>query len=111
MSEDELAELQKKRALDMQKQMEQQKQQEAAQSELDARKNVILLGILTEDARQRLANIKLAKPDIANLLENQLISLAQSRRITKKIDDYQLRQLLKQIAPQSRERNIKVVRK
>ncbi|MFW9996563.1 MAG: DNA-binding protein [Candidatus Odinarchaeota archaeon] len=111
MSEDELAELRKKRASEMQKQLEQQRQQEEMNKELEARKNAILMGILTEDARQRLANIKLAKPDIASLLENQLIALAQSRRLAKKIDDYQLRQLLKQIVPPSRERSIKVVRK
>ncbi|MHA2296986.1 MAG: DNA-binding protein [Candidatus Hodarchaeales archaeon] len=111
MSEDELESLRKKRAAEMQKQLEQQRQQEEAVKEIEARKNAILMSILTEDARQRLSNIKLAKPDIASSLENQLITLAQSRRLTQKIDDYQLRQLLKQIVPKSRDRNIKVVRK
>ncbi|MHA1167834.1 MAG: DNA-binding protein [Candidatus Hodarchaeales archaeon] len=111
MSEDELKQIQQKRAMELQRQAQAQKQQEEMVREMEARKAAILMNILTEDARQRLANIKLARPETAAMLENQLIALAQSRRITQKINDYQLRQMLSQITPKSRERNIRIVRK
>lgn len=111
MSEDELRKIQEKRALDYQRQAQAQQQQEDMAKEMESRKNSILMNILTEDARQRLANIKLARPETAAMLENQLISLAQSRRISQKINDSQLRQMLAQITPKSRERNIRIVRK
>ncbi len=111
MSEDELKQIQQKRAMELQRQAQAQQQQEDMAREMESRKNAILMNILTEDARQRLANIKLARPETATMLENQLISLAQSGRINQKINDSQLRQMLGQISPKSRDRNIRIVRK
>jgi len=58
------------------------------------------------DARERLARIKLAKPEYATSLENQLIGLAQSRRINEKINDEQLKRLLQQLTQTQRESKI-----
>jgi programmed cell death protein 5 len=46
---------------------------------------------------------------VVESVENQLIMLVQSGRITQQIDDYTLRQILRKIMPQKRE--IKIERR
>jgi programmed cell death protein 5 len=69
----------------------------------------ILRRILTPEARERLGRIRLAKPDVAQAVEQQLIALAASGRIQRAIDDTTLRALLERIAPERRE--IKITRR
>lgn len=73
---------------------------------LEARKKEILKAILTPKARSRLMNIKLARPEYAQLIENQLIQLAQLGRI-ERIDDNKFKQLLKSFAKSKKEYKIK----
>ena len=84
-----------------------QAQQQAAQEEkakqFEMQKQSVLRQILTPEARDRLANIKLANPQMAEGVEMQLIQLAQSGRLQGVIDDAMLRNVLAQIAPQKRE--------
>jgi len=108
--DDELEELRKKRAEELQQEMdseEAQKQQEAQQKQFEEQKKAILRSILTTDAKQRLSNIKLARPQIGEQIENQLIMLARSGRLQQKITDAQLRELLRKIMPKKRDINIK----
>ena len=59
--------------------------------------------ILTPDARDRLANIRVANPQLAESVEIQLIQLAQSGRIQGVINDAMLRDILRKVAPAHRE--------
>ncbi|MFX0123033.1 MAG: DNA-binding protein [Candidatus Hodarchaeota archaeon] len=102
----ELAALRKKRIAEMQNEQLAQQQLEEQQRQIESQRQAILKGILTNEARERLANIKLAKPDYAMTLENQLIQLAQTRRVADKITDTQLRQLLQQLTKTQRESKI-----
>lgn len=102
----ELAALRKKRVDQIQNEQLSQQQMEEQQRRIENQRQVILKGILTNEARERLANIKLAKPDYALTLENQLIQLAQTRRVSDKITDQQLRQLLQQLTKTTRESKI-----
>ncbi len=70
---------------------------------MEAQKQGVLRQILTPEARDRLANIRLANPQMAESVEMQLIQLAQSGRLRGVIDDTMLRNILAQIAPQRRE--------
>ncbi|MGD9963599.1 MAG: DNA-binding protein [Thermoplasmata archaeon] len=85
-------------------------QQEAAAQEqakqLDAQRAMVMRQILTPEARERLANLRMTRPDLVEHVENQLVMLVQSGRVTDKIDDYTLRQLLRRIMPAKREINI-----
>jgi programmed cell death protein 5 len=108
--DDELEELRKKRAQELQQQAdseETRKQQEAQQKQLEEQKKAILRSILTTDAKQRLSNIKLARPQVGEQIENQLIMLAKSGRLQQKITDAQLRELLRKLMPKKRDINIK----
>ena len=107
-----MAELQAQQAA-MQNQAQQQAmaqaQQQEAQAQFEAQKKQILAQIMTSEARNRLANLKLTKPELVNQIELQLIQSAQSGSLRGKVTDEQLKVLLKQIAGQKRE--IKITRK
>ena len=82
-------------------------QQEAQEKEFEEKKKLILISILTPKARERLGNIKVARPELAEQIENQLIMLSQSGRLKSKINDEQLRMLLSNILPKKRDIKIK----
>ena len=107
-----MAELQAQQAA-MQNQAQQQAmaqaQQQEAQAQFEAQKKQILGQIMTPEARQRLANLKLTKPELVNQIELQLIQSAQAGSLRGKVTDDQLKVLLRQIAGQKRE--IKITRK
>ncbi len=67
--------------------------------------------ILTPEARQRLTNIKMVRPDYAEQLELQLIQVAQSRRVKLPIDDDMLKRLLLQLQSSQNQRDIRIRRK
>jgi len=77
----------------------------AQQEEYEAKRQMMLRKILTPEARMRLSNIRMAKPDIVRNLEDQLLTLAASGRIGV-VDDAMLKQLLRKIMPKKREINI-----
>lgn len=107
----ELEKIRKKRAQELQQQQafqesmleEQEKQQQA----FEEQKKQILRAILTNDARERLGRIKVARPEIAENIEHQLILAAQQGQLQSKINDEQLRMLLKKIMPKKRDISIK----
>lgn len=65
--------------------------------------------ILTHEARERLARVRMARPEFARAIEDQLIILAQSGRIKNKIDDDQLKSLLAKLTKSKRD--IKIERR
>ena len=108
MSEDEeLKELRKRRTLELQK-MAQEQQQAEAEEKLEVQKQALMRRILTQEARQRLANLKMVKPEFALQLELQLIQLAQQGKIELPIDDERLREILQKL--QSGRKEIKIRR-
>ena len=107
-----MAELQAQQAAAQQQAQQQQMaqmQQQEAQAQFEAQKKQILGQILTSEARNRLANLKLTKPELVNNIELQLIQSAQAGGLRGKVTDEQLKVLLRQIAGQKRE--IKITRK
>jgi programmed cell death protein 5 len=109
MGDDELAELRRRRMAQLQQQAgDQQGMQEELERQQRQKSQIqmILMQVLEPDARERLSNIKLTKPDFAGAVEQQLIALAQSGRLQKKITDAQLKELLRQLAPKKRDYSI-----
>jgi programmed cell death protein 5 len=109
MGDDELAELRRRRMAQLQQQAgDQQGMQEELerQQRLKSQIQMVLMQVLEPDARERLNTIKLTKPEFAGAVEQQLVALAQSGRLQKKITDAQLKELLRQLAPQKRDYSI-----
>ncbi len=105
-----IEELRRKRMQELQQQAAAQQtnsyEQEQARQQLEAQKRQVMVQILTPEARSRLANLRLTRPEMVEQLELQLIQLAQAGRVNAKITDEQLKQLLKNLSGQKREINI-----
>jgi len=63
---------------------------------------------LTSEARQRLANVRMVRPDLANSIEEYVIQLASSGKLRSAVDDEQVKQMLVQL--QGRKRDITIRR-
>ena len=72
-------------------------------AEAAAQKEQVLRQILAPEARMRLGNIRMVRPELANLVEQQLIALATEGRIQAPLTDDQLRQMLSAIRQPKRE--------
>jgi len=106
----ELEKLKKKRLQELRQQaafQESLDEQERQQQEFEEQKKMILRAILTPEARERLGRIKIARPEIVESIENQLIMIAQNGQLKNKINDEQLRMLLSKIMPKKRDIKIK----
>ncbi len=101
--DEELEELRRKRLQDFQQQGEIQEEQENQKQQFEKQKKMILRSILTTKARERLGRIKVARPDVVESIENQLIMLAQNGQLKNKINDEQLRLLLVKLIPKKRD--------
>ncbi len=80
-----------------------------SEEEISAQKEQILKQILTAEARSRLNNIKMVKPELSDLVEQYLIGMATQRKIPGQITDDQLKQILLSI--QQPKRDFKINRR
>ena len=80
--------------------------QNAEAQRREAERFEVMRRLLTPEARERLARIRLAKPDVAASIEQQIMSLAAAGRLQRQIDDNTLRALLERIMPEKREIHI-----
>ncbi|MGB1586021.1 MAG: DNA-binding protein [Thermoplasmatota archaeon] len=109
---DDLERLRQERLRELQAQQAQASEsdaQDAAAEQAAAQEAAIerLLGqILDEDARSRLTRIRLSRPEFADQVTKQLVSLAQTGRIQRRLGDTELRAILAQLTPQQRDINI-----
>ena len=110
-SDEELERLKQQRMLELQAQQQQQEQIQQAQQEAEAKKEALLRQILTPEARQRLARVRMVRPDFGAQLELQLLQAAQSGRVRLPIDDETLKRLLTQVQTQQSKRDIKITRR
>ena len=108
--DDEIDAIRKKKLLELQQQKMQSQdviEEEKRQKEFEEQKKAVLRRILTNEARERLGRIKVARPEVAENIENQLIMFAQSGQLKSKINDEQLRELLSKFIPKKRDIKIK----
>ena len=80
-----------------------------SEAEINAQKEIILKQILSSEARLRLNNVKMVKPDIANTVDNYLINLASQGKLRPPVTDEQLKQILLSI--QQPKRDFKINRR
>jgi programmed cell death protein 5 len=108
MSDDELDSIRRKKLSALQQRASDEQKQGQADQQVDAQKQALLKQILSPEARQRITNLKLVKPDFTDQLELQLIQLAQMGKLPIPLSDAQLKQILIQL--QSRKRETKITR-
>jgi programmed cell death protein 5 len=70
-------------------------------------KEAYLRMFLTSEARQRLSNVRMVKPDIAQIVEDQIIQLGTTGRLRRQIDDEELKNILSKLSPERKEFKIK----
>jgi programmed cell death protein 5 len=100
---EELEELRKRRLSAMQRQVSDEQKSIQAEQQLEQQKQALLRSILSPEARQRLTNLKIIKPEFTAQLELQLIQLAQQGKLPIPLADEQLKKILIQL--QSRRRD------
>jgi programmed cell death protein 5 len=108
MSDEELDAIRRRKLSAYQQRASEEQKQTQAEKEVDAQKEALLKQILSPEARQRLTNLKMVKPDFTEQLELQIIQLAQMGKIPIPLSDAQLKQILVQL--QSRKRETKITR-
>ncbi|MFB6111880.1 MAG: DNA-binding protein [Halobacteriaceae archaeon] len=80
---------------------------EAQREQAEAQRKALLRKYLTDGARQRLNSVKMSKPQFAERAEKQIVALAQSGRLNDQIDESQMKELLKELKPESKSFDIK----
>ncbi|MEM2110129.1 MAG: DNA-binding protein [Candidatus Odinarchaeota archaeon] len=112
MSDEELETIRKRKLLSLQQQAEAAALKEEEQAEYERQKVEVLRKILSPEARSRLTNIKMVKPQIAEQIELQLINLAQTGQLTRAgirvpISDEEFKMILSRIQAKKRDINIR----
>jgi len=108
--DEELERLKAQRMAELQARQQQSAEQQRATADAEAQKQALMRRLLTPEARQRLANIKMVRPDFGQQLELELVQLAQAGRVPLPVTDDQLKKLLVQIEGQQKKRDISIRR-
>jgi programmed cell death protein 5 len=107
--EEEIEALRQKKMMDLQRRLAKEEERLQMQQQVEVQKQTLLRRILSQEARQRLTNLKMVKPEFAEQIELQLIQLAQAGRLSIPVTDDQLKEILTRL--QSQRRDIKIRRK
>lgn len=107
LSEEELELIRRRKLSELQHSMAEEQRAERVQKQLETQKQNLLRVILTPEARQRLTNIRMVRPEFAEQLEIQLIQIAQSGRLKIPLTDDQLKETLKRLQSQRRDITIR----
>ena len=108
--DEEMEAIRQRKLAELQQQQAVQAAQDEQRAAVEAQKQSILRQILTEEAIQRLANIKLVRPQLAEAVEIRLIQLAQKGSLSEKLTDAQLKDILRKIQGKKRETKIDIRR-
>ena len=84
-------------------------EKESSEAEIASMKEQALRTLLSSQARLRLNNIRMVKPELAAMVENYLIGMASQGKLSTQITDDQLKQILQSI--QQPKRDFKINRR
>lgn len=107
VSDEELDQIRRKKMMTLQRQMADEQKQAQVDQQMEIQKQALLRTILSPEARQRLTNLKMIKPEFTEQLELQLIQLAQQGKLPIPLSDQQLKQVLLQLQGRKRETTIR----
>ena len=107
MSDDQLDQIRRRKLSSMQQRVSDEQRQTQAEQQVEAQKNALLAKILAPDARSRLNNLKMVKPEFTEQIEMQLIEMAQTGKLPIPLSDAQLKGILMQLQSRKREPTIR----
>ncbi len=105
---DDIEVLKQRKMAEMRRRAAEEERANIARQEAEAQKQNLLKVILSPEARSRLNNLKMVRPDFAEQIEFQLIQIAQEGRVKLPLDDEQLKRILLEL--QRRKRDITITR-
>ncbi len=108
----ELEEILRRKQAELARRIEEERRRREAELQAEAQRQALLRRILTPAARERLANVRLVRPELAKIVEDQIIALVQAGRLQPPVDEDIVRELLEAIYEQTRyEPRIRIKRK
>ena len=107
MSDEELAQIRKRKLSSMKHRVSDEQRQVQAEQQMENQKQALLSKILAPEARQRLNNLKMVKQEFTESIEMQLIEMAQTGKLPIPLSDAQLKQILVQLQSRKRESKIR----
>ncbi|OYT52941.1 MAG: hypothetical protein B6U72_07160 [Candidatus Altiarchaeales archaeon ex4484_2] len=90
-----------------QNQMQEQQKHEQQEAQINALIKRVITQILTPNARERLANIRLARPQQAREIELVLIQLYQQGKMREQLSDQEFKELLSNLSKRKKDIKIK----
>ncbi len=81
-------------------------ERETAREQRELEKAAAMRAILTSKAKERLANMRLVRPDLASRVEDYLIRIVQTQNVRTPITDEELKALLTKLVPSKRRTRI-----
>jgi len=106
--DEELEEIKRRQYEALLRKLEEEKRRKEEEAAREAQTQAILRRILTSKARERLANVKLVRPDLARAVEDYLINQALTGQLRSVIDDDTLKRILLELDSRSR-RDYKII--
>jgi len=100
--DEELEMIKRRKMAELARRAEQERARREREAAEEALRQELLRRILTPEARERLANLRLVRPELVKSLEDQLIMLAQSGRIKIPITDEELKTILQNLFERTR---------
>ena len=110
MSDEDLRRLREEKLAEIQKQQAMNEYQQQKQNDLETQKKNIMRIILTPEARSRLTNIQMARPQFAQNIELQLIQAFQTGALRGKtpLTDETFKSMLKSLQLQTKKHESKI---
>ncbi|MFP3080537.1 MAG: DNA-binding protein [Acidilobus sp.] len=110
--DEELEELKRRRLEELRREAEAKRRQQEEAAKREAEVMAVLRTVLEPDALNRISNLKLVRPELADAAIQAIISLVQAGRLTPPVDDETVKNILIQLDSRSRrEYEIKFKRK
>ncbi len=110
--DEELEEIKRRKLEELQRRLAAEEERRRALEEAEARRQALLRSILTPAARERLANVRLVRPELARAVEDNIITLVQTGRLKPPVDEDVVKEMLSAIYEHTRrETRIRIKRK
>jgi len=90
----ELKSIRQQKLDELHKQKQAAEAQDFVTQQLESAKKTVLQRFLTKEARERLATVKAARPELANQIEMAIFDAAQAGGVEGQIDDARLKEIL-----------------